>query len=72
MLNNELKKVWPNMRYYSVIILEGLRKSTKILSLQSVSRLTFKREPPEYKSEMFPIEPNSLTLLRNKRFHVIW
>lgn len=49
--------MWSNVRYYTNIYLEGLRKSTKDIS-QDVRcpNRDMNRSSPEYKSEVLPTE----------------
>lgn len=58
---DELETIWKetvvaNSIYYTVIYLEGLRRTMKRLSQVSrCSRQDSKRTPPEYESRMYPV-----------------
>jgi hypothetical protein len=50
-VSNELERMWPNLRYYPNICLEGLRKTTKSLSQDSRSPgRDLNLGPPKYEA----------------------
>jgi hypothetical protein len=52
------KRSWPNLRYYSGICLEGLRKTTKNLSQDSRSPgRDLDPGPPEYEAGVLTTRP---------------